>query len=271
LIIPFIHYLLYRNQPTRITDTSATCIDHICTNCINCPITSAVITHLIADHTPVVQCSFFDEPEVKPAYTCYYSQNKLKNFNEHLSSLDTSNILSEIDLNIATNKFLDIYKPVFELYFQLKLKKRKKSGQNRYDKELKKLLKKDKLYKLYIFDKTIENKARYANIRNLFFRTCKKKCNFYQQKFQAVKQNLKATCQIIDAGSRKQLPPGNILAFLGDLRPLKNYILSQINAVGSRRRPLFRERLFLIQKRGPNSIKIQSILVPGFAPPLVQK
>jgi len=37
------------NKPTRITDTNAICIDHIWTNCINCPLTSAVITHLIAD------------------------------------------------------------------------------------------------------------------------------------------------------------------------------------------------------------------------------
>jgi len=34
------------NKPTRITDTSATYIDHIR---INCPITSVVITHLITD------------------------------------------------------------------------------------------------------------------------------------------------------------------------------------------------------------------------------
>jgi len=50
-------------------------------------------------------------------------------------------------------------------------------------------------------------------------------------------------------------PPKNILASLGDLRPLpppENCILSQTNAVGSRRRPFFREHLLLGQKRGPN-------------------
>jgi len=50
---------------------------------------------------------WIDEPEVKPAYTRYYSQNKFKKLIEHLSSLDISNILLETDPNIATNKFLD--------------------------------------------------------------------------------------------------------------------------------------------------------------------
>jgi len=59
---------------------------------------------------PEAQCFFFDESEVKPTYPRYYSQNKLKKFNEHLFSLDVSNILSKIDPNFATNKFLDIYK-----------------------------------------------------------------------------------------------------------------------------------------------------------------
>jgi len=61
-------FLSLINKLTRITDTSATYIDHKWTNCINCPITSAVITHLIADHMLMAQCSFFDEPKVKPAY-----------------------------------------------------------------------------------------------------------------------------------------------------------------------------------------------------------
>ena len=43
------------NKPTRITQNSSTCIDHIWTNIHDKIIKSAIITHKIADHLPVVQ------------------------------------------------------------------------------------------------------------------------------------------------------------------------------------------------------------------------
>ena len=74
--------------------------------------------------------------------------------------------------------------------------------------ELKKLLrKKDKLYKRYISDKTIENKNSYKNVRNLYFHTSsRKKHEHYQQKFQPLRQNLKATWKMLNniMGRNKQ-------------------------------------------------------------------
>ena len=65
--------------------------------------------------------------------------------------------------------------------------------------EKKLLRKKDKLYKRYISDKTIENKNSYKNVRNLYFYTLStKKHEYYQQKLQAVRQNLKATWKLLN-------------------------------------------------------------------------
>ena len=47
------------NKPTRITQNSSTCIDHIWTNIHDKIIKSAIITHKIADHLPVVQSTKF--------------------------------------------------------------------------------------------------------------------------------------------------------------------------------------------------------------------
>ena len=43
------------NKPTRITQSSSTCTDHIWTNIHDKNISSAIITHKIADHLPVIQ------------------------------------------------------------------------------------------------------------------------------------------------------------------------------------------------------------------------
>ena len=88
-----------------------------------------------------------------------------------------------------------MYVSAFDQHFVLKRKNQKRSNRGCSDNELKKFLsKKDKLYKRYISDKTIENKISYKNVRNLCFHTLSaKKHEYYQQKFQAVRQNLKAT------------------------------------------------------------------------------
>ena len=69
------------------------------------------------------------------------------------------------------------------------------------------LRKKDKMYKRYISDKTIENKNSYKNVRNLYFHTLSRtKHEYYQQKFQALRQNLKATWKMLNniMGQNKQ-------------------------------------------------------------------
>ena len=43
------------NKPTKITQHSGTCIDHIRTNIHDKNINCAIITHKIADHLPVIQ------------------------------------------------------------------------------------------------------------------------------------------------------------------------------------------------------------------------
>ena len=59
------YYYPLINHPTRITDTSATCIDHIWTNIKDRHITSGIFTDEIADHLPVFQVSDLGDISVK--------------------------------------------------------------------------------------------------------------------------------------------------------------------------------------------------------------
>ena len=106
------------------------------------------------------------------------------------------------------NLFSKMYILALDQHFVLKRKNQKRNNQNWFDNELKKLLrKKDRLYKCYISDKTIKNKNSYKNVRNLYFHTLsRKKPEYYQQKFQALRQNLKATWKMLNniMGRNKQ-------------------------------------------------------------------
>ena len=48
------------NLPTRITGTSATCIDHIWSNIFNGDVVCGIISETIADHMITFQCSDFN-------------------------------------------------------------------------------------------------------------------------------------------------------------------------------------------------------------------
>ena len=78
------------------------------------------------------------------------------------------------------NLFSEVYISVFDQHFVLKRKNQKRSNQMWFDNELKKLLtKKDKFYKRYISDKTIESQKSYKNVRNLYFYTLSKNKHEY--------------------------------------------------------------------------------------------
>ena len=63
-------------KPTRITQSSSTCIDHIWTNIHDKSISSAIITHKIADHLPVIQSTKITNIKTALFYTRNFS-NKI--------------------------------------------------------------------------------------------------------------------------------------------------------------------------------------------------
>ena len=91
---------------------------------------------------PEMQCSHLREPEVQLEYSRVFSQSKLELFNEHLNSVDMTSILIQVDSNKAMNLFSEMYISAFDQYFVLKRKNQKRSNQNWFDNERKKITKK---------------------------------------------------------------------------------------------------------------------------------
>ena len=104
-------------KPTRITTTSSTAIDHIWTNVYNSKTCAGIIVDCIADHLPVTQCcqlGSIKEMAFKKEQRCYSNQN-ICTFVEKLSTLDTTSIMGETEVNKTYNLFGDNYSKIFPL------------------------------------------------------------------------------------------------------------------------------------------------------------
>ena len=114
------HYFPVINKPTRITDTSATVIDHIWTNLHFYPIKSGVILNPLSDHLPVYMCVNLSKYDLsKPQQKRSFTPQNITKFNETLQIIDISPILNENNTNSAFDALINIYKSVFNLCFPI--------------------------------------------------------------------------------------------------------------------------------------------------------
>ena len=120
-IIPLI------TKPTRITDHSATLIDHIYTNRTDTNMTSGIITTDISDHIGIFTCfgrarnnNTHIETDTKSRT---YSNNNMATFNKLLETVDFSRVLQENSPDIAYEEFRKSYLDAHDIAFPLKHRK----------------------------------------------------------------------------------------------------------------------------------------------------
>ena len=165
------------NRPTRITDTTATAIDHIWSNIISKPvINSGIITFKIADHLPIFQITKLGTVETKSQNRRKLSNLALKNLSTKLAQVDIFDILIDEDIDTATDKLYSHLTDAIDFVTPSSSSKHKSSKPLWYDKELRKLkTKKEAAYSKYIKVKNEITKASYLRAKNDFFHTLRSK------------------------------------------------------------------------------------------------
>ena len=108
------------NKPTRITQSSSTCIDHIWTNIQDKNISSAIITHKIADHLPVIQSTKTANIKTALPYTRNFASRNCILFDEALNDIDPSDILRHTSADPAMDFFMQQYSTLLNSHFPLK-------------------------------------------------------------------------------------------------------------------------------------------------------
>ena len=175
---------------TRITDTSATVLDHIWTNITNHAIKSRIITSPILDHLPVLA---YTNIKSKQKHLCenlttgwQFTSRNYARFNTELQHIDIEPVLNETSFNKALNLLITKYSSCFDRCFPLTTVNATGHNNAWYDKELKNLLPvENKLYKKYLCKKSLVNNLEFNRARNFYFHILKgKKKSYYASVFE---------------------------------------------------------------------------------------
>ena len=109
-------------KPTRVTQSSATLIDHFYTNDIPGNGSSGIIINDVADHFGTFYISKSNISHENPTYNTYrsFSDTNISTFENNLDQCNFNTILQMTCPNDAYKEFMNLYKNAFEKAFPLK-------------------------------------------------------------------------------------------------------------------------------------------------------
>lgn len=194
------------NRPTRITAHSATLIDNIFTNHLTQTLLSVILINDASDHLPVLA---FILNETIPSQCCEktvvrdFSENNIINFRTHLTHLNWSSLLVDTDPNESYKSLSIEFLKIYDQNFPTKIIKTKKYNNYLAPWMTKALLisirKKNKLYKKFLTSQNSLHESRYKKYKNKLTHLIKiAKKQYYEEKFEEVKNNHKATWRLIN-------------------------------------------------------------------------
>ena len=165
-------------KPTRITDHSATLIDHINTNMTEHNITSGIVITDIADHFGTFCVIENKRSHRKATATCFqsFTESNIDKFKEVLQNADYSTIYNTTTVNDAYKNYICIFQSAYETIFPIKTKRKNKKYIKKEPWMTQGLLtssrNKNKLYIRKINKPNEQNKNYYKKYNNLFNKLC---------------------------------------------------------------------------------------------------
>ena len=198
------------NRPTRITTSSATCLDHIWTNIYQNDYKSLILCDLIADHLPTMIVSSWGKPTIEE------NQNQDRLSDKELLILNKK--LENCNLDGIENSNINVYlenllKKIDECTTEIISSRKqthypKKKHKKWYDHELRKLKnKRERLYKVFLSTRDAQSKHAYDYQNQIYVnKLLEKKNEFSTSLFEKYKGNIKATWSMINRllGKSKQ-------------------------------------------------------------------
>ena len=205
------------SRPTRITDHSATLIDHIFSNNLNKIISSSVITHDLSDHLATLATisldTNFDYTQWRESGRVNSDKCEFRMFNEanhqkfkQLITDENWDIPDGLDAQEQYNTFIDIYTKHYNTAYPLNTKRirRKKERLNPKPWILQWLEdacdRKNRLYFQWVKNTTIENEVKYKKMKKFVEKHIKMaKSKYHEKYFEQYKDNSKKQWQLINS------------------------------------------------------------------------
>ena len=186
--------------PTRLTDHSATLIDHILVKhdkyTAGETLLSGNIFNDISDHLPnfiLYGKGSHGSPKERPKIRMYGSKN-FQNFRNYLNTLSWPDDTSNADCNELYTQFIENVETGFNTCFPLQPLSRKREKDKKWITQgLKKSsLMKNRLYRAYIKNPTVQRKEKYKRYKNMFERLCRQaEIDYVSDLIGKTKQNLR--------------------------------------------------------------------------------
>ena len=190
--------------PTRVTEATATLIDHVYTNSNKTNFDSSIILSDISDHFPILTILDGKRMNKKSSFVYIRSFNdeNLDAFKNELQNINWDQLYAENDVQRAYEIFHEIFNTAYERHFPLKKIKRRNSKYFSEDFMTKGLITSRKK-KFALTDKKIKqpteaNINRYKEYRNLYNKLIRSaKQLHYKLQLEKNKNDLKKTWQIL--------------------------------------------------------------------------
>ena len=237
-------------KPTRVTRKKETCIDNIFSNSmLDHKINSGVMHVKISDHFPIFITAdkFLNETAKASKLTKttkrLYKPDQIKKFEEQINTLNWSSVTDKQDTNESYNEFTVLVSHIYNECFPVQTKYvKEKSILNKWMTSglLKSSKQKQKLYNLFLKNRTPQNERKYKKYAKEFNKLKEKaKINFYSSKIIANETNLKnlwsTMKDIISKNKAKKDYPKNIIVngkFITDKKLISEEFNSYFTNVG---------------------------------------
>ena len=115
-------------KPTRVTDHSATLIDHIYANKLQITTTSGIVVTDVSDHIGIFTIikSLSTKTSSLNKVNCFrsFKQENINIFKEKLKTIDFTPVMELQCVNASYNKFMELYMDAYNASFPLQNKKK---------------------------------------------------------------------------------------------------------------------------------------------------
>ena len=202
------------NKPTRLTNTSATCIDQLWSNIYNFDVVSGIISETIADHLITFQYSEIDISKNPSSSMAHQGYEKIEydKLQPCFSNIKTDDIMSCNDVNEAYSNFESRVCEAIKSCTKVILPKAKPKNKSWFDKDLKRLrIKRQRLYNKFKKVRSDHNKTRYDIVDKEYDKLIIEKKRLYHHRlFEKYRKNIRKKWSVINNILGRSLKSGKI-------------------------------------------------------------
>ena len=205
-------------KPTRVSNTSATCIDHILSNKVYPVYNTYIVTSKLSDHFPIFYVRESASKRSPPPPTVdsrNFSTQNIQKFKNNVSGLHWGEVTSSNNTQTSYDSFLGVLIGLYDIHFPLVQKKFNKNihpfGGWMSRGLLISRLNKIKLGNQSLKNPSVENLAKFKTYCNLYNKTLRaSKKNFFSRELALNHSNLKKTWSLLNQALNRKSKSNNI-------------------------------------------------------------